>query len=161
MRLVVTASEPARELGRAAARTLARHCGHLGVLASRPPSSAATPWLDEVIAVPRLQPPPARASCSPSSCPRSATSRPQAGYLAWLDCRELGLGDDPAAAILERGRVALSPGPQFGTGGEGFARLNFGTSPELVTEAVERMAQGVDGWIEDPVDTTPCRGGER
>ena len=36
---------------------------------------------------------------------------PQAGYLAWLDCRELELGDDPAATFLERGRVGAQPGP--------------------------------------------------
>lgn len=65
--------------------------------------------------------------------------RPSASYLAWLDCRELGLGDDPSAAFLERGRVLLSPGPAFGPGGAGFARLNIGTSPQLMTEAVRRM----------------------
>ncbi|GGZ73590.1 cystathionine beta-lyase [Streptomyces bluensis] len=64
----------------------------------------------------------------------------QATYLAWLDCRELGLGDDPAAVFLERGRVALSSGTDFGTGGAGFVRLNLATSPELITEAVRRMA---------------------
>jgi cysteine-S-conjugate beta-lyase len=57
-----------------------------------------------------------------------------------LDCRALGLGDDPAAAFLDRGRVALNAGPGFGTQGQGFARLNIGTSPELITEAVRRMA---------------------
>ena len=46
-----------------------------------------------------------------------AAARP--GYLAWLDCRALGLGDDPAEAFLERGRVALSPGPPFGEQGRG------------------------------------------
>jgi cystathionine beta-lyase len=66
--------------------------------------------------------------------------RPAASYLAWLDCRELGLGDDPAQAFLERGRVLLSPGPAFGPGGAGFARLNIGTSQELMAEAVRRMA---------------------
>ena len=64
----------------------------------------------------------------------------RASYLAWLDCRDLGLGDDPAATFLERGRVLLSPGPDFGATGEGFARLNIGTSAELMTEAVRRMA---------------------
>ncbi|MFI9587547.1 MalY/PatB family protein [Streptomyces sp. NPDC052236] len=64
----------------------------------------------------------------------------RATYLAWLDCRALGLGDDPAAAFLERGRVALSSGMPFGTGGAGFVRLNLATSPELITEAVRRMA---------------------
>jgi cystathionine beta-lyase len=64
---------------------------------------------------------------------------PDAGYLAWLDCRALGLGHDPATAFLARGRVALSAGSSYGTPGAGFARLNFGTSPALVTEAVRRM----------------------
>ncbi len=63
-----------------------------------------------------------------------------ATFLAWLDCRHLGLGDDPAAAFLERGRVALSPGADFGVQGAGFARLNIGTSPELIGEAVRRIA---------------------
>jgi cystathionine beta-lyase len=65
---------------------------------------------------------------------------PEASFLAWLDCRRLGLGDDPAAAFLEQGRVALSPGPDFGAAGRGYARLNMGTSPELLAEAVRRMA---------------------
>ena len=68
---------------------------------------------------------------------------PEASFLAWLDCRALGLGDDPAAAFLDRGRVALSAGPDFGTQGRGFARLNMGTSPELIAEAVRRMAAAV------------------
>lgn len=63
-----------------------------------------------------------------------------ASYLAWLDCRELHLGDDPAATFLEKGRVLLSPGPAFGSGGAGHARLNIGTSEELMVEAVRRMA---------------------
>ncbi|TDC73498.1 MalY/PatB family protein [Streptomyces hainanensis] len=66
----------------------------------------------------------------------------QATYLAWLDCRDLGLGDDPAAAFLERGRVALNGGLPFGTGGAGHVRLNLATSPEILTEAVDRMATG-------------------
>ncbi|GAA1665638.1 aminotransferase class I/II-fold pyridoxal phosphate-dependent enzyme [Glycomyces endophyticus] len=67
--------------------------------------------------------------------------RPEPGtYLAWLDCRGLGLGDDPAAAFLERGRVALNSGLPFGTGGAGHVRLNYATSPEILTEAVDRMA---------------------
>ncbi|MEV4118486.1 aminotransferase class I/II-fold pyridoxal phosphate-dependent enzyme [Micromonospora sp. NPDC049645] len=67
----------------------------------------------------------------------------QATYLAWLDCRALGLGDDPAAVFLDRGRVALNPGTTFGTGGAGHVRLNLATAPELITEAVRRMAFAV------------------
>jgi cystathionine beta-lyase len=65
---------------------------------------------------------------------------PQATYLAWLDCRGLGLDGDPASLFLERGRVALMPGPPFGAGGAGHVRLNLATSPEILAEAVERIA---------------------
>src|SRR6185312_2338919 len=50
-------------------------------------------------------------------------------YLQWLDCRGLGLGDDPAQAFLERGRVAVNSGIPFGTGGAGHVRINIATSP--------------------------------
>lgn len=62
-----------------------------------------------------------------------------ATYLAWLDCRALGLGDDPSETFRERG-VALSAGPRYGTQGAGFARLNIATSPAIIEEAVRRMA---------------------
>ncbi len=65
---------------------------------------------------------------------------PQSTYLAWLDFRALGWGDDPAAHILEHSKVALSNGPPFGTQGRGFARLNMACSPEVLTEAVTRIS---------------------
>lgn len=65
---------------------------------------------------------------------------PEATYLAWLDFRALGWGDDPAAHALEHAKVALSNGPPFGTQGRGFARLNLACSPETLTEAVARLA---------------------
>ncbi|MET0725577.1 MAG: aminotransferase class I/II-fold pyridoxal phosphate-dependent enzyme [Leifsonia sp.] len=66
---------------------------------------------------------------------------PDATYLAWLDLSALGWGDDPAAYALEHARVALANGPAFGAEqGRGHARLNFGTSPEIITEAIERLA---------------------
>ena len=65
---------------------------------------------------------------------------PSASYLAWLDFRAAGWGDDPSARALAAG-VALNPGPTFGTQGTGFARLNLACGPELLTEAVERLAR--------------------
>jgi cystathionine beta-lyase len=64
---------------------------------------------------------------------------PDATYLAWLDFRGLDWGDDPSIRALAA-RVALNPGPDFGTQGRGFARLNFACSPEVLTEAVHRLA---------------------
>ncbi|GAA2573265.1 hypothetical protein GCM10010424_15820 [Streptomyces lienomycini] len=68
----------------------------------------------------------------------------EATCLAWLDCRALGLGDDPADVFLTRGRVALSSGVPFGRGGRGHVRLNLATPPEILTEAVRRMAAALD-----------------
>jgi cysteine-S-conjugate beta-lyase len=64
---------------------------------------------------------------------------PEATYLAWLDFSALGMGDDPAKVLLERGRVALSSGVDFGAEGAGFARLNFATTEEIFDEMVERI----------------------
>ncbi len=68
---------------------------------------------------------------------------PQATYLSWLDCRELDLGDDPAETFMSRGKVALNSGLDFGIEGTGHVRLNFATSPEMLTMIVERMASAV------------------
>ncbi len=65
---------------------------------------------------------------------------PDAGYLAWLDMRALNWGDDPADRILAEAKVALSHGPAFGRPGLGHARLNFACSPEVLTEAIARIA---------------------
>ncbi|KGJ77550.1 aspartate aminotransferase [Cryobacterium roopkundense] len=66
--------------------------------------------------------------------------RPQASYLAWLDLRQLGLGESPYRRILDEARVALNDGECFGLGGSGFARLNLACSPDTLREAVARIA---------------------
>ena len=75
--------------------------------------------------------------------PAVAYREPQGTYLAWLDCRGLGLSDDPAAVFLERGRVALNSGLLFGSGGAGHVRVNLATSPMILVDAVARMAAAV------------------
>ncbi len=112
---------------------------HLGVLASVAAFTDGLPWLDAV----RGQLDENRGLLSrllSEHLPQVRYATPQASFLAWLDCRELGLGDDPAAAFLEKGRVAVTPGTHFGGPGRGFVRLNMGTSPALLAEAVRRMS---------------------
>ncbi|MEZ5229172.1 MAG: aminotransferase class I/II-fold pyridoxal phosphate-dependent enzyme [Acidimicrobiales bacterium] len=69
---------------------------------------------------------------------------PEATYLGWLDFRQAGLGPDPSAVLFERGKVALSPGPDFGRHGTGFARLNFATSIPIIDTILDRIAETVD-----------------
>jgi cystathionine beta-lyase len=120
---------------------IARHAGHFGALASVAAYREGAAWLDDVIAVIDHN----RALLAEllaARLPEVAYTPPRAGYLTWLDMRALDLGDDPCEALLERGRIALNAGPTFGPQGKGFARLNIGTSPALVEEAVKRIVKG-------------------
>lgn len=121
---------------------VAKHGGHLGALASIAAFREGGEWLDAVLAVLDHN----RALLGEllaERLPEVGYLPPRAGYLAWLDLRQLGLGDDPAEPILERGGLALNSGPTFGPQGAGFARLNIGTAPALVEEAVERIVKAV------------------
>lgn len=66
---------------------------------------------------------------------------PQGTYLLWLDCRGLNLQDPALQRLLvDQARVGLSPGVQFGIGGQGHMRLNLGAPRALIAEALERIA---------------------
>ena len=136
--LVVTASERARA---AVARmpSLADRAGLLGVIAAEAAFLDGDEWLDGVLT--RLDA--NRSQLGEALFEGVRWTPPAATYLAWLDCRALGLGDDPAAAFLARGRVALSRGLDYGPEGAGHVRLNFATTPELLGETVARMARAV------------------
>lgn len=68
---------------------------------------------------------------------------PQATYLAWLDCSDLvrsgAVDGAPSDFFLKKAKVALNDGREFGPGGEGFVRLNFGCPRATLAEALSRM----------------------
>jgi cystathionine beta-lyase len=68
---------------------------------------------------------------------------PEGTYLAWLDCRELGLGDRPGEFFLDRAQVLVNDGPAFGEAGKGHVRLNFATSRPILTQIVGQLAAAV------------------
>ena len=70
---------------------------------------------------------------------------PEATYLAWLDCRALGLGGSAGQFFLDQARVGLNFGETFGAEFAGFARLNFATPRPVLEEIVGRMAAAVRG----------------
>ncbi|MEV0913289.1 aminotransferase class I/II-fold pyridoxal phosphate-dependent enzyme [Streptomyces sp. NPDC049967] len=118
------------------------HClyrtGHLGVIATVAALNDADAWLAEVLEVldhNRTL----LAELLDKHLPAARYTPPQASFLAWIDFRALGWGDDPAAHILGAAKVALNSGHRYGF--PGFARLNFGCAPETLTEAVIRIAE--------------------
>jgi cystathionine beta-lyase len=70
--------------------------------------------------------------------------RPEATYLAWLDCKELGLEPSAQRFFLERAKVGLNDGATFGTPGEGCVRVNFATSRAILTRILEQMARALE-----------------
>jgi cystathionine beta-lyase len=71
--------------------------------------------------------------------PGIRATKPDATYLAWLDCSELKLKTTPYEFFLKRAKLALSDGGKFGNGNEQFVRLNFGTSRKIVEQGLNRM----------------------
>jgi len=116
--------------------------GTLGIEALRAAWRDSQPWLDEAKAYlegnRELV-----ADFVRDELPGVELHLPEATYLAWLDCRSLELRPSPYHHFLERGRVALSDGANFGEPGVGFARINFATSRTILVEALERVAKSL------------------
>jgi cysteine-S-conjugate beta-lyase len=72
---------------------------------------------------------------------------PEGTYLAWLDCRPLGLGDHPGEFFLDRARVLVNDGPACGDAGKGHVRLNFATPRPILTQIVGQLAAAVSSAI--------------
>lgn len=77
--------------------------------------------------------------------PEIIPARPEATYLIWLDCRKLGMNSrDLHEFFISKARVGLNEGSTFGPGGEGFMRMNLGTTRRRVTRAMEQIRNAVE-----------------
>ena len=76
--------------------------------------------------------------------PKIKPWRPQASFLVWLDCRDLGLNHSQLNDLfVKKARLALNDGEMFGKGGEGFMRLNIATPRAILQDALERLSKAV------------------
>jgi cystathionine beta-lyase len=77
--------------------------------------------------------------------PEITMIRPEATYMVWLDCRELGLTDDELRDfMIKKARLGLNEGRTFGPGGSGFMRMNIACPIVVVKDALERLKSAVD-----------------
>lgn len=138
--LMVTAADSTTSVVRGLPIEVEWRTGQFGMLAATAAFSAESDeWLDGLLVAldenRRLL-----ADLLAERLPSARYRMPDAGYLAWIDLAGLGWGPNPSKRILREGRVALHFGPAFGAEGAGYVRLNFGTSPEIITEAIARIA---------------------
>jgi len=137
--LMVTADDATTAVVRALPAEVEWRTGLFGALAAVAAfSPESDPWLDAQLAAldeNRVL----LAELLAEHVPGARYRIPDAGFLAWIDVSALGWGDNPASKILREAKVALHFGPHFGEEGKGHVRLNFGCSPEVLREAVERL----------------------
>ncbi|MBM7829659.1 cystathionine beta-lyase [Agromyces cerinus] len=138
--LIVTASDRGDRARTALPYEVEWRMSQFGSIASVAAFRHGGPWLDGVLASlddnRRLL-----AELLADELPGVRYRMPDATYLAWLDLSALGWGDDPAAYALEHAKVALGIGPMFGASvGRGHVRLNFACTPEVLAEAITRLA---------------------
>ena len=112
----------------------------LGAFATVAAFEKGEPWLDHALVIldenRHLV-----ANLISSRVPSIKYAIPHCSYLAWLDLSNLNLGEDPGAVLIERAKVAFNSGHIYGELGKSHVRLNFATSPAIITEAIERIAR--------------------
>ena len=76
--------------------------------------------------------------------PQIKTYKPEGTYLLWLDFNALGKSPAEIDEILVgKGRIRLNDGSPYGTGGEGFFRLNIGCPRKVLIEGLERIERAL------------------
>lgn len=118
-----------------AMRGLIPHPNVLGLVATEAAYRDGEPWRRALIDY--LRGNRERVVDAIAAIPGLRTTRPEATYLAWIDCRDAGLTDP--AAFFEAHGVGLSDGRHFGAP-PGFVRLNFGCPRQTLDEGLRRIA---------------------
>ena len=136
--VIVTSSAAIREKINSMPISVAFRASLFGAVAATAAFRDSDSWLDGVVSTLNQNRELIR-NLIDTKIPAIKYRAPDFGYLAWLDLSALQLGDDPAKTILERGKLALNGGHMYGPRHAQYVRMNFGTSPEIITEAFDRI----------------------
>lgn len=111
----------------------------LGLFACRAAYEGGGEWLDQLIGYLAGNLALVRDFCK-NRVPQIQLVEPEGTYLAWLDCRELGMTDDELMAFFsDDAKVWLDPGTHSGEQGSGFMRFNLGSSRSVIAQALDRI----------------------
>ncbi len=79
--------------------------------------------------------------------PEVGIIRGRATYLLWLDCSGVtDSAEDLCSFIRSSTGLYISPGGQFGSGGEKFVRVNLALPRAMLLDGMERFARGVRAY---------------
>lgn len=111
----------------------------LGLFACRAAYEGGGEWLDQLIGYLAGNLALVRDFCK-NRVPQIQLLEPEGTYLAWLDCRELGMTDDELMAFFsDDAKVWLDPGTHSGEQGSGFMRFNLGSSRSVIAQALDQI----------------------
>ena len=111
----------------------------LGLFACRAAYEGGGEWLDQLIGYLAGNLALVRDFCK-NRVPQIQLVEPEGTYLAWLDCRELGMTDDELMAFFsDEAKVWLDPGTHSGEQGSGFMRFNLGSSRSVIAQALDQI----------------------
>lgn len=64
--------------------------------------------------------------------------------MLWLDFNESGkTSEEIEKLLMEKGRIKLNNGAEYGQGGEGFFRLNIGCPRKTLEEGLKRIEKSL------------------
>jgi len=77
--------------------------------------------------------------------PQIKVMKPEASFLIWLDCRELGLSQKELVRLFtDKAHLVLNDGTMFGKEGEGFMRMNVGSPRAVIEKAMNNLKNAID-----------------
>ncbi len=80
-----------------------------------------------------------------ANIPRIKPNLPDATYLVWLDCRELGMDNEELRSfMIEKAKIGLNEGYTFGRSLTGFMRLNAACPRSVLEKALRQLKEAVD-----------------
>jgi cystathionine beta-lyase len=143
---IVTASPTMKAVADRLTPHIGWRVGHFGALATIAAFTDGDEWLDTLLATLDHR----RSLLGEllrDRLPAVSWHPPEGTYLAWLNCGSFGDDDDARDFFLREGKVAMEPGLHFGAAGAGYARLNFGTSAEILDLATKQLADAATRQI--------------
>ncbi|MFI7130702.1 MalY/PatB family protein [Nonomuraea sp. NPDC050153] len=132
------------ELARQYERNLFPLVNVLGMVAAEAAYTHGEPWLEEMLDYLRGNHAHFAHTVN-GTLPQLNVLRADSLYLAWMDCR--GLGMDPQTLdtfMLTRARLWFDKGQKFGTEGHGYLRVNLGCPRATVDEALRRLTTAIN-----------------
>lgn len=70
--------------------------------------------------------------------------RPEATYMAWLDCSGMNMNDEELKQfMIEKARLGLNQGVQFGIGGNSFMRMNLACPKATLVKALTQLSEAM------------------